>query len=415
MPTTTLSRLPQQQQADVSVPSSVPEKRVKSPYRHRTFSFESPPASPELVVLPNQGGLDIATLSSSSSLSRGDLSQSVHHPHIRSTSSTYPSEGAQSPELSASSPPVTFGRRILDSLEAYGFSSAHLEILQSEEEEERLRRLTEEEQETEKEGKGLEGLYPGEKRLSPEEAGIAKAISTARSPGPKKRFGRWTSEGEEGGGFVLPAPESPVVPLLTEHTILVSDGNNVGEGEDNGADENASTRCLPRVSTALSFPSFDGEHLSSIRLQEEEEEEGQEHVSFGTQLKEKISGHFRRGHYRSSSRLGTHGEKGYGGGGGGGEEEKTRVTADVKRWLVRGFKAGRKGVRKVKRGLHHHHQGDGGRKAKLKKEMKEVDLKLERERGKLRKKPRRESAMVEKEGKGKREGLRGRIWGLWLV
>ncbi|KAK4196829.1 hypothetical protein QBC40DRAFT_257670 [Triangularia verruculosa] len=407
MPTTTLSRLPQQQQQQqtpLAIPSSVPEKRAKSPYRHRTFSFESPPASPELVFLPNHGGLEITTLSSNDDLAH-QAAPAIDHTQVRSTSSTYPSEGACSPELTVS-PPLTFGRRILSSLEAYGFSSAHLSILQSEEEDRQ-----QEDKDTRKSSQDLEGLYPREKKLSLSEADIAHAITASRSP-PNRCSNLGSEE------FVLPAPESPVVPLLllTDH-ILVSGNDVLGGGEEGqgGADENASTRCLPRVSTALSFPSFDGgggERLVEVQLRGEREREEEGHVSFGTQLRSRISGHFRRvnghgHHFRSSSRLG-------GGMEGNDEGEKTRVTADVKRWLMKQFKAGRMGVRKVKRGLHGgYDSGNEVRKEKLVEEMRGLDVKLEKERRKLRKKRRCESAGGERGGKGGKErSLRGRFWGL---
>ncbi|KAK4174037.1 hypothetical protein QBC36DRAFT_193311 [Triangularia setosa] len=416
--TTTLPRLPQQQQP-LSIPCAVPAKRVKPAYQHRTFSFESPLASPELVVLPNHGGLEIAALSSKDGLAQA--TPAVNRTQIRSTSSSYPSEGACSPELTVS-PPLTFGRRILSSLEAYGFSSAHLSILESEEEEDRLRRLTEDDKETKKSSQDdLEGLYPGEKRLSTSEADIAHAISSGRSP-PSRLIGL-TFEGGEDGGFALPDPESPLVPLLTDH-ILASDTNVVGEG-GGGADENASTRCLPRVSTALSFPSFSDVHLHDPQQQEQE----QEHVSFGTQLKSRISGHFRRVHIhphhgRSTSRLAANVNRAHNHDAEFGEEQqgKTKVTTDVKKWLVKQFKAGKKGVRRVRKGLHvGHHEAGGGvsRKEKLlKEEMRDVDLKLEKERKRLQRKRRENGGDIwgregNKERKKKKErGLRGRLWGL---
>ncbi|KAK3353170.1 hypothetical protein B0T25DRAFT_518292 [Lasiosphaeria hispida] len=73
--------------------------------------------------MPNKGGLELAK----------SLDHSIpEHQHLRSVSSSYPSEagGARSPELTVS-PPVTFGRRILSSLEAYGFPNPHLAFLQS--------------------------------------------------------------------------------------------------------------------------------------------------------------------------------------------------------------------------------------------------------------------------------------------
>lgn len=81
------------------------------------FSFESPPESPELTVMPNKGGAEIRTTYLDA--------ESIFNQFfpVRSTSSSYPSEGVKSPELTVS-PPMTFGRRILSNLEAYGFSSS---------------------------------------------------------------------------------------------------------------------------------------------------------------------------------------------------------------------------------------------------------------------------------------------------
>ncbi|KAK4678000.1 hypothetical protein QC764_303680 [Podospora pseudoanserina] len=381
-------------------PSPPPTERVRSPYRHRTFSFESPPASPELVVYANKGGLDLSCASPRDDLARHGIS----HAQIRSASSTYPSdERAQSPV----SPPLTLGRKILSSLAGYGFSEADFDADASSERED---------------DDGVEeGLYPGEKRLSREEGEIARVISAAKSSPPGVQSQVWggavfkfpappeEGEKEEDEGFALPAPESPLLVGLAVEDRM----------EQEGADEDASTRCLPRVSTA--FSGFEGEHSSFVPPLQEEE---QEHISFGMQLRERISGHFRRGngndhhhHHRRHHRHHHHHYKSGGSRAGGGscgkglerfkeESSKTNVGTDVKRWFVRGLKAGRKGVRRVKRGLNHHGDGDKGREGKMKREMRRVDEKLERERGKLRKKPRRE-------GKGKkREGLRGRIWGL---
>ncbi|KAK0715658.1 hypothetical protein B0H67DRAFT_246576 [Lasiosphaeris hirsuta] len=73
--------------------------------------------------MPNKGGLELVK-----SLDHGI----PDHQHVRSISSSYPSEagGARSPELTVS-PPMTLGRRILSSLEAYGFPNPHLGFLQS--------------------------------------------------------------------------------------------------------------------------------------------------------------------------------------------------------------------------------------------------------------------------------------------
>ncbi|KAK1777493.1 hypothetical protein QBC45DRAFT_330585 [Copromyces sp. CBS 386.78] len=92
------------------------EESQASAFLHRIFSFESPSDSPELTLMPNKGGAEIRTSLDAESIFNQFFP-------VRSTSSSYPSEGGKSPELTVS-PPMTFGRRILSSLEAYGFSNS---------------------------------------------------------------------------------------------------------------------------------------------------------------------------------------------------------------------------------------------------------------------------------------------------
>ncbi|KHE82339.1 hypothetical protein GE21DRAFT_1274777 [Neurospora crassa] len=92
------------------------EETKASTFRHRMFSFESPSDSPELKVMPNKDGTEIRR-----SLDAESFFDRIFP--VRSTSSSYPSEGVKSPELTVS-PPMTFGRRILSSLESYGFSTS---------------------------------------------------------------------------------------------------------------------------------------------------------------------------------------------------------------------------------------------------------------------------------------------------
>lgn len=94
------------------------EENKASTFRHRMFSFESPSDSPELKVMPNQDGTEIRR-----SLDAESFFDRIFP--VRSTSSSYPSEGVKSPGLTVS-PPMTFGRRILSSLESYGFSASSL-------------------------------------------------------------------------------------------------------------------------------------------------------------------------------------------------------------------------------------------------------------------------------------------------
>jgi hypothetical protein len=78
-----------------------------------------PPGSPEpeLTLLSNKGGLE--------------LGKEGEQDDARTASSSYPSDcGAHSPELTVS-PPMTLGRKILSSWEAYGFSNPHLTFSKS--------------------------------------------------------------------------------------------------------------------------------------------------------------------------------------------------------------------------------------------------------------------------------------------
>lgn len=92
------------------------EEDKASTFRHRMFSFESPSDAPELKVMPNKDETEIRR-----SLDAESFFDRIFP--VRSTSSSYPSEGVKSPELTVS-PPMTFGRRILSSLESYGFSTS---------------------------------------------------------------------------------------------------------------------------------------------------------------------------------------------------------------------------------------------------------------------------------------------------
>lgn len=99
------------------------------------FSFESQAGSPELTILPNKGGLEIP--SPLMLATNRDVLNTTSSPpgsdgegHVRSNSSSYPSEGMRSPEP-AVSPPSTFGRRIFSSLGRITFSNSHLSLLRS--------------------------------------------------------------------------------------------------------------------------------------------------------------------------------------------------------------------------------------------------------------------------------------------
>ncbi|KAK3944869.1 hypothetical protein QBC46DRAFT_337180 [Diplogelasinospora grovesii] len=110
------------------VPSG--KEQGQGSFKHRSFSFElSPPDSPELTVTPNKGGLmlDMLDLANTINTVPAGYGGVGGHCHVRSTSSTYSgiSQGIRTPEMTVS-PPMTFGRRILSSLESYGFARGRL-------------------------------------------------------------------------------------------------------------------------------------------------------------------------------------------------------------------------------------------------------------------------------------------------
>lgn len=111
-------------------------------FRLRTFSFEGEPEDDK------ENDPNIPVPSPVSSMSEDALAPDNGRPVLaeinvvsddepggrgfRSPSSSYPSEGgARSPELTVS-PPMTFGRRLLSSLESFGFGNPHMESLTSE-------------------------------------------------------------------------------------------------------------------------------------------------------------------------------------------------------------------------------------------------------------------------------------------
>ncbi|KAK3991290.1 hypothetical protein QBC44DRAFT_237257 [Cladorrhinum sp. PSN332] len=290
--TYSLPATPARQSLDTrQAPPRVSETRGGSPFRHRTFSFESPSISPKLVVLPNKGGLEIDTLSE-----YGASNDCLNHPQIRSTSSSYPSEGIRSPDMCVS-PPMTFGRRVLSSLSGFGFSKEHLSFLESDDHEM-------------EDGPSTSDipLYPGEENLTSTEAAIVAAI-------PHLTISRPTT----------------CPPQVDRSHSLSSVASSSDINDETMEDINLSTECLPRLSTALSFstsgrPSIDQSHRPS----------------FSASLRSRISGHFRRHHnYNLRQSIA-------------GQQKNTcceickpvRVVK-VKKWFVRKLRAGRKGSRVI--------------------------------------------------------------------
>ncbi|KAK4458497.1 hypothetical protein QBC42DRAFT_349592 [Cladorrhinum samala] len=307
----------------------IPEAQNVSPYQHRAFSFESPPASPRLSILPNQGGLELATLSSQNDLPMseyGDSNEALHQPNPRSTSSSYPSEGIRSPDMTVS-PPMTFGRRILSGLSGLGFSSAHLSFLDSEEDESKREPSGAESRQLSPETKSTEihkpvdshhaittsnisqhllPLYPGENKLPSAEAAIVAAIPQLTIPRP------------------ITCP--PRVDRSSSIRSIISAPSQTND--DILEDINLSTQCLPRLSANLSIsaaqrPSIDLSHR----------------FSFSASLKSKISGHFRRNLNHAQSL--DHGRSRCI------DNHRPIRVIKVKKWIVRQFRAGRKGSRVI--------------------------------------------------------------------
>ncbi|KAK0620280.1 hypothetical protein B0T14DRAFT_567045 [Immersiella caudata] len=204
-------------------------------YRLKTFSFEddgndviSPSGSPEpeLVVLPNKGGLD--------------LTGSEEGAQVRTASSSYPSEGGtRSPDLTVS-PPMTFGRRILSSLEAYGFSNPHFASLGS--------------SDASADVIGDER----EKSESTNEKKDAKADGNASRPvsegeGSVEAFAVEIPEigGHAAGTTVIEKEET--MDIMSEGTLrrhpLKDEGDEITAEVYDVDDDNLSTQCMPRVST----------------------------------------------------------------------------------------------------------------------------------------------------------------------
>ena len=169
--------------------------------------------------MPNGGGLDLKSLNESAP--------------VRSTSSSYPSEagGARSPELTVS-PPTTMGRRILSTLEAYGFASAHFSLLQSSNASEA------------KEPDMLAGAGDAAELCPVDEAKVeAKPQLDYTSIGDDLAIHLDNTDREDEATMDLAGPD-------TLRRYVVTDSDELGlRVITNEADVNLSTTCLPRVST----------------------------------------------------------------------------------------------------------------------------------------------------------------------
>ncbi|KAK3390549.1 hypothetical protein B0H63DRAFT_446658 [Podospora didyma] len=316
--------------------------------RHQTFSFEnpSPPESPppEVIVIPNKGGLPIASSSplplhieeetTSSSVLAGAAALRYQ---VRSTSSSYPSEagggggGVCSPSLTAS-PPMTFGRRILSSLGAYGFEEAHMSFLGSEET--LPVALHPAADGSSSSGAAVEQL--GESEAAVWGGSGGDQTSTIRNPGPKSAVAADTRQDEN-----LPPPFNSSVdaPLFFYP---------YADGITNAAEINLSTQCLPRYSTNPdNRPWADSSSDSESNYDESDDRDHRNR--------------HHRHHHRGKNTL------------------KHRISAQllllvrrpavkvVKKWIVRQFRASRKGSRALVRKVVVRDSGSSSRDGNKKK------------------------------------------------
>ncbi|KAK3318285.1 hypothetical protein B0H66DRAFT_532793 [Apodospora peruviana] len=326
-------------------PSISQSPREKRDNQYRTFLLESPPGSPEpeLTVLPNRGGLEIMspTLDNTTTQDRGDI-DTYEHPHVRSTSSSYPSEGVRSPDLTVS-PPMTFGRRILSNLSDY--DAIRLAFMQSSESSSQPLGSGAGEMRVEpdgntprlevgnehiwdslavkRDGDGADGAAHHEK----EKTDIDPSIEDADGS-----FGELATDPAVSGGIDdvhdnegQDRPSSSVVRLCRSST-----------GTSNA---NLSTECLPRVSiNPEAQPSLESSsHGSQL---DHCSETGPTHSSSPrTGLRGRIRNYFR-----------------------------LHQTLRVKKWITRKFRAGRKGPRVMVRKVKDRKAKPGNSKAKGKRQ-----------------------------------------------
>ncbi|KAK4165264.1 hypothetical protein QBC43DRAFT_36615 [Cladorrhinum sp. PSN259] len=274
----------------------------------------------------------------------GDNNHGLYHPQIRSTSSSYPSVGIRSPDLTVS-PPMTFDRRIFSSLSGYGFSREHLSFLESDDDDIKDRPNTPAPEAAIEDSKPAElhkafesshkatstqmsqdiPLYPGEENLFSAEAAIVAAI-------PQLTISR---------------PNTCPPQVDRSHLLQSTISSSSGTEDEMMEDINLSTQCLPRLSTNLSFshsgrPSLDQSHR----------------LSFSASLKSRISGHFRRHHSRPNSQSVVRHQPACC------QKYKPVRVVKVKKWFVRQFRAGRKGSRVIVmkvRMIHHSGAGTQGK------------------------------------------------------
>ncbi|KAK0746642.1 hypothetical protein B0T18DRAFT_156134 [Schizothecium vesticola] len=208
-------------------------------FRLRTFSFEgedddkeNDPNMPVPSPVPSMSEEALAPDNGRPVLTEIDVvnDNGLGGQGFRSPSSSYPSEGgARSPELTVS-PPMTFGRRLLSSLESFGFGNPHMESLTSE--------LALSEGGVRSDGQLSVGAPVDNSGAGTEEniklGGLQEASPPAPAPTP---------------AAVEDTPSTTNTDTVRRHIILPDLYESENESTDDGnMDPNISTRCLPRFS-----------------------------------------------------------------------------------------------------------------------------------------------------------------------
>lgn len=215
---------------------------------------------------------------------------------FRSPSSSYPSEGgARSPEL-AVSPPMTFGRRLLSSLESFGFGNPHIESLTSE-----------------------LGLSEGGVRSDTQLSVRAPVDSSGVGADETVKLGETRDTATP-----VPAPASTAVEdtlgttntdTVRRHIILPDLYESENEStDDENLDPNISTRCLPRFSMD---PAQAAAALASDGFEDIDLRPSTSKKSGASTLKQRLAG------------------------------MSLLSPVKVKKWIVRRYRASRRGSREI--------------------------------------------------------------------
>ncbi|KAK1828999.1 hypothetical protein QBC39DRAFT_357781 [Podospora conica] len=219
---------------------------------------------------------------------------------FRSPSSSYPSEGgARSPALTAS-PPMTFGRRLLSSLESFGFGNPHMQS------------LTSESGPSEAGVRSNEQLSLGSPVDIPE-SGAEEDVKIADHHEPLPEAS--SSAPEPAPAAIEDTPGTTNTDTVRRHIILPEQYESESESTDDGnMDPNISTRCLPRVSMD---PAQAAAVLANDGFEDVDLRPSASKKSGASTLRQRIAG------------------------------MSLISSVKVKKWIVRRFRAGRRGSREI--------------------------------------------------------------------